>query len=67
MTTSWSHLAVHPGEVEAGAALAAVPGHQHAGAEGLAHHVRHPANLAQQQGQLRVRHVVQDRSEVRDT
>ena len=53
-------LCVDPGEVKAGAALAAVPRHEAAGVEAGADDLREARHLAQQQAQLRVRHVVQD-------
>ena len=57
-------LTVHPGQVQTGTALAAVPGDQHAGLERLADHLGHPADLAQQQRELSVGDVIQDRSAV---
>ena len=53
-------LCVDPCEVQAGAALAAVPRHEAAGVEAGADDLREARHLAQQQAQLRVRHVVQD-------
>ena len=56
---------MHPGEVQTGTALAAVPSNQQAGLESLADNPGHPTDLAQQQRELRIGHVIQDWAGVR--
>ena len=53
-------VVVESGEVQAGATLATVPGDQHLRVEAGADDLRHLGDLAQEQRQLGVGHVVED-------